>query len=138
MSGERGQPESPGKGRRILVADDGAVSRKFLERKLISLGFEVRCAEDGVNALELMRTDLPAVVITDLNMPNLDGLELCRAMRQDSRLSSIPAILTCVNEVSETDRRNAQEAGATTFVMRTPKLQEVVSALLHALAVETP
>jgi len=127
------QNERPGRGRRILVVDDGAITRLLLERTLKGEGFEVFSAKDGAHALELMGAALPEVVVSDLEMPNLNGIELCRAMRMDSRLSSIAVILTTANEVTETDRKSAIEAGATAFVSRTTTFQEVMSALFLAL-----
>src|SRR5947207_1065744 len=109
--------ENAGNGRPIVLVDDGMVTRKLLERKLRSLGFVVACAADGTQALELLKTLTPAAVITDLNMPNLDGYGLCRAMRQDSRLSQIPAILTCATEPNPSERQEAAEAGAAAFVL---------------------
>ena len=125
--------ERTGNGRRILIADDGVITRKLLERKLIALGFEVICAADGVEALQCMSNELPTAVITDLNMPNLDGLELCRSMSLDSRLAAIPTILTGANEVTESDRQRALAAGASSCVHRTPGLSEVVSALFNEI-----
>ena len=123
----------PGNGRRILVADDGLVTRKLLERKLSQLAFEVVCASDGTQALERVREVQPSAVITDLNMPGLNGYELCRAIRQDLQLPSIPLILTSAANVNETDLQKARDAGANRFVTRTADLSDVISALLDTL-----
>jgi CheY-like chemotaxis protein len=117
----------------VLVVDDGAVTRKLLERRLSGLGFDVSCALDGVHALHVLSSALPAIVVTDLHMPNLDGLALCREMRRDSRFVSIPVILTGANAITDSDLEAAREAGVDAFVPRTPTLKEVIAAMSEAL-----
>jgi CheY-like chemotaxis protein len=117
----------------VLVVDDGAVTRKLMERRLSALGYGVSCATDGAHALQLLGSALPAIVITDLHMPNLDGLALCREMRRHDRFLSVPVILTGANAVTDLDIQQAKEAGADAFVPRTPTLKEVIAAMSDAL-----
>ena len=66
---------------RIVVADDDAVTTMMLEAYLLQLGHEVAVASDGCAALELLQDNDYRVLITDWEMPNMDGLELCRRIR---------------------------------------------------------
>jgi CheY-like chemotaxis protein len=86
----------PGKnppGTTIVIADDEAPIRLVVGDKLRSAGFTVHDAKDGEEALDLVRAHLPAAVITDLQMPYMNGLELCTAIRADPRTAHIPALL---------------------------------------------
>jgi CheY-like chemotaxis protein len=117
----------------VLIVDDGAVTRKLMERRLSGLGYGVSSATDGAHALQVLGSAVPAIVVTDLHMPNLDGLGLCREMRRDRRFLSIPVVLTGANEVTDSDIEQAKEAGADAFVPRTPTLKEVIDAMSDAL-----
>ncbi|GGQ42911.1 response regulator [Couchioplanes azureus] len=79
----------------ILVVEDTDDVRMALHRLFSRAGFTVMEAEDGRAALERAHRQPPDVILTDLNMPHLDGLQLCQAIREDEGLSDIPvAILT--------------------------------------------
>jgi CheY-like chemotaxis protein len=132
MSTDQQRILKPGAGRRILVADDGAITRKLLERKLRDLGFEVVCAGDGSQALEQALEVQPDAIITDLHMPKLNGLELCRAIRDSGRLPSVVLIMTSASDLSETDQQEARKAGVDRFVIRTTQFTEI-AALMEAL-----
>src|SRR5438128_12428767 len=67
--------------RRILVVDDEPQITRVLRTSLSSQGYDIRVAIDGETALEIMKDWTPDLVITDLSMPNMDGLELCRRLR---------------------------------------------------------
>jgi two-component system response regulator MprA len=77
----------------VLVVDDEPQIRAFLSLTLGDAGFSVRATEDGVAALALLRTCRPAVIITDLMMPRMDGWELCRRLRSASETASIPLVV---------------------------------------------
>ena len=70
------------KGLRILAVDDDAMSLKMLERVLVKNGHHVRCAKDGNDALQIALETNPQVVIADWMMPNMDGIDLCKALRR--------------------------------------------------------
>ena len=78
---------------RVLVVDDMMMNRKILGIHLGNLGVkEVRYAENGVQALEVMHEWVPDVVLTDMWMPDMDGTQLAEAMRRDRRLAEIPIV----------------------------------------------
>ena len=75
----------------IVLVEDHADTRQMYA-EFLSLSFEVLQASDGREALALMRERAPALVITDLSLPGMDGFELIRLMRDDDRLRSVPVI----------------------------------------------
>lgn len=86
--------QTPGtNGQTIVIADDEAPIRLVVGDKLRSAGFRVIEARDGEEALDAVRLGGVAAVITDLQMPHMNGLELCVAMREDPRTAGIPALL---------------------------------------------
>src|SRR5258708_15836866 len=75
--------------RRILVVDDEPQITRVLRTSLSSQGYDIRVANDGETALEIMKDWAPDLVITDLAMPNMDGLELCRRLRTKMQIPII-------------------------------------------------
>lgn len=122
-----------GKGRRLVVADDDPVQRKLVSFRMQKVGFEVRAAEHGKEALALVRELRPDAVVSDVLMPVLDGFGLCMELRQDPLLQSVPVILTTNSYVEPSDRELAKRAGARDLVLRTPELREVFDALRSSL-----
>ncbi|SKA41549.1 Adenylate and Guanylate cyclase catalytic domain-containing protein [Enhydrobacter aerosaccus] len=78
---------------RILVVDDVADNVEILRMRLSSLGYEVAVAEDGEQALAKVREDLPDLILLDIMMPKIDGLEVVRRLKADATLPFIPVIL---------------------------------------------
>ena len=100
---------------RILVVDDIATNRLILQAKLSSAYFEVLLAEDGEQALETATAELPDMVLLDVQMPGIDGYEVCARLKQDIRTAHIPVVMiTAANEQSE--RVRGFEAGADDFL----------------------
>ncbi len=77
----------------VLIAEDSRIQAKMLEKKLLEAGYQVRVAEDGSKALELIRQQRPHLVISDIEMPNMTGYELCSVVKSDAKLKTIPFIL---------------------------------------------
>jgi CheY-like chemotaxis protein len=95
----------------VLVVDDVATIRELERSTLAAGGYAVTTARDGAEALELLHARRPDLVVTDFDMPRLDGLGLCRAIRAAPALASLPVLLVTANRDEEL-RRRALEAGA--------------------------
>jgi CheY-like chemotaxis protein len=124
-----GPRSSFGAGRRIVLADDDDVQRKLSAFRLTRLGFDVVEAADGQAALDAARATPPAAIITDAMMPVLDGFGLCAAVRQDAVLKDVPIMMLTSTYVDTADRELGRLAGANEFVIRTPALREMITAL---------
>jgi PAS domain S-box-containing protein len=87
-----GGDDGPGPGARVLLADDNADMREYLQR-LLEPAYQVTAVTDGQAALEAARADAPDIVISDVMMPRLDGLQLVAALRADRRTAEVPVLL---------------------------------------------
>ena len=127
-----------GNGRRIVLVDDDDVQRKLSVFRLTRLGFDVVDAGDGHAALAAAKAATPAAIITDAMMPGLDGFGLCAAVRQDPALKHVPIVMLTSTYVDEADRELSRLAGANAFVIRTPALAEMITALQSVLDPSAP
>jgi two-component system, chemotaxis family, sensor kinase CheA len=122
----------------VLVVDDTTVVRELERSILEEAGYRVRTAGDGREALAALAGELPDLVVTDVDMPNLDGLELTRAIRADRALAGLPVVVV-TSKAAEADRLRAMEAGADAYLRKGDldqrALLEVVGRLL-GLAVQ--
>lgn len=102
----------------ILIVDDMALMRKMIFMTLAKAGYtKILEAEDGDDALEMIRAKLPDIVILDLNMPRLSGYDVCRALRQDPKTRDLPVLVQSASETPE-ERVQVFEVGATDFVSK--------------------
>ena len=110
---------------RILIVEDEPAIAEVLEYNLKKEGFQVDLESRGDTALNRIRTDLPDLILLDLMLPGLDGLEVCRMIQRDQRTSSIPmVILTAKSE--EVDRIVGLELGADDYITKPFSPREVV------------
>ncbi len=103
--------------RPILLVEDNELNRDMLIRRLKRTGMEVIWAGDGQQALELMASELPSVVLMDMSLPVLDGWAACRLARQDKKIMHIP-IIALTAHAMEADRLNALEAGCDDYATK--------------------
>lgn len=102
---------------RLLFVDDDPILREFARVNLASASASVDVAEDGVEALEMLAVQSYDLVLTDLEMPRMDGFQLLDAIRADARLKHLPVVVeTGREDVEAIDR--AFRAGATAFVTK--------------------
>ncbi len=104
-------------GSRILVADDSSSIRLFLKAELSKEGFIVETVADGKQALDRVPDFKPDLIISDLMMPEMDGSDLCRALKKDERFSRIPIIIMSTLSDKPLMRRLMRE-GAATFLVK--------------------
>jgi len=102
---------------KIMIVDDCHTTRKLLGHYLKSRGYSVVFAENGLDALEKLGTDTVNLVMTDLNMPYMDGMELTRTLRADPNLTNIP-ILMVTTENDEQEREKAYSNGVNGYLVK--------------------
>jgi DNA-binding response OmpR family regulator len=111
---------------RVLIVEDDAPVRRMLERSLAAEGFEVRAAADGGAALALAEESAPDLVVLDVTMPGLSGIDVCRRLREKG-LSGGVLMLTARDAIE--DRVHGLEAGADDYVVKPFAIAEVVARL---------
>jgi len=104
-------------GKKILAIDDMRTLRTLLNKVLTSAGYEVVEAEDGVDGLEKFSMHKPDLVISDLNMPNLDGIGFVSGARETPEGKSVP-ILILTTETNDQLKQRAKEVGATGWLKK--------------------
>jgi two-component system alkaline phosphatase synthesis response regulator PhoP len=116
----------------ILVVDDEPaivqIARDYLERA----GFRVLAAEDGASALRLARSERPALLVLDLMLPGMDGLDVTRALRQDPTTRRVPIIMLTAR-VEEADRLVGLELGADDYITKPFSPRELVARVRAVL-----
>jgi CheY-like chemotaxis protein len=119
---------------KIVLCEDDPVIAKLIQVALRSTGHELHCAPDGLAGLELVERERPALVLTDIAMPGLSGLELADAMRARPELASIPVLLVSASaqraELEEGYRHGA--VGYLTKPFRAAELRERIEQILGA------
>ena len=94
----------------ILTVDDSRTMRDMLRMALVEAGFNVVQAVDGVDGLDVLQQSTPDVIVTDINMPKMDGFGLIEAVRKDNRYRKVP-ILVLTTESDAAKKQRAKEAG---------------------------
>lgn len=128
------QPSARPKQKRlsVLVAEDSITSRTLLKNILESSGFLVATAIDGADALSQLKSGSFDIVVSDVEMPRLDGFELTRAIRGDSRWAGLPVILVTGLE-SRPDRERGIEVGASAYIVKSSFDQGSLIEVIHKL-----
>ncbi|QHL89771.1 response regulator [Sphingomonas changnyeongensis] len=101
----------------ILTVDDSASMRMLLKASLGAQGFTIETANDGEHGLERMHEVKPDLLITDINMPKMDGFQLIEAVRAEPCFRGVP-ILVLSTEFSDEKKARAREAGATGWITK--------------------
>lgn len=112
----------------ILVADDEEAFLKALQKLLDEQGFRVVTAKDGQEAAVVIRHQRPALVIADVMMPKLDGFQLCRLIKFDKQLKSIPIILLTARS-QESDRYTGRGVQANDYLTKPFKTQHLLGRI---------
>jgi CheY-like chemotaxis protein len=126
---EHGQAHSPA----VLIAERDRSVRELQEFFLARAGFSLRFADDGEAALEMARLEPPALVITEILIPKIDGLALCRQLRHDPATHDLPIIVFSILAAAT----RAGEAGANAF-LRKPLVESTFVAAVRSVLGERP
>ena len=118
--------------RRILIADDEFNIRNILDFSLHAEGLDVIEAENGEQALELATRELPDLIILDVMMPGLSGVETCRRLKADTRTADIPVILLTARSGKD-DRQEGMDAGAAGYITKPFSPHKVVDAVQNLI-----
>lgn len=116
----------------VLVAEDSITSRTLLKNILESSGFLVTTAIDGADALSQLKTESFDIVISDVEMPRMDGFELTAAIRGESRWANLPVILVTGLE-SRPDRERGIDVGANAYIVKSSFDQSSLIEVIHKL-----
>jgi len=113
----------------ILVVDDSITVRRVTQRMLQREGFRVVLAVDGLQAIEKLNQEIPAVVLSDIEMPRMDGFDLVRNIRADSKLKHLPVVMI-TSRIAEKHRDLAMELGVNDYLGK-PYSEEGLLAVLR-------
>jgi len=117
----------------ILTVDDSRMMREMLLMVLQGAGFNVIQAEDGVDGLDVLAGAAPDVIITDINMPRLDGFGFIEGVRREERCRAIP-ILMLSTEGDPEKKGRAREAGATGWIVKPFNAEKLIDAIRRVSA----
>jgi two-component system chemotaxis response regulator CheY len=117
----------------ILTIDDSRTMRDMLMHALSNAGYRVVQAVDGVHGLEVLDAEAPDVIITDINMPRMDGFGVIESVRKDARHRATP-ILVLTTESDATKKDRARAAGATGWIVKPFSPEKLVSAIRRVAA----
>lgn len=118
---------------RVLTVDDSKTILAMLRHTLSDAGFEVLQAEDGQQGLDVLQTEDVDVVITDINMPVMDGIEFIKNVRASGRFQSLPIVIL-TTETSQEKRDQGRAAGGTGWIVKPfdpEKLIAVINRVVH-------
>ena len=113
----------------VLVVDDSITVRRVTQRLLKREGYRVAVANDGLQALERLMEERPAVVLSDIEMPRMDGFDLARNIRNDARLKDLPIIMI-TSRIAQKHRDHAKELGVDHYLGK-PYSEEELLALVQ-------
>ncbi|MBI5278473.1 MAG: Hpt domain-containing protein [Burkholderiales bacterium] len=114
----------------VLVVDDSITVRRVTQRLLQREGYRVALAADGLQALERLAEEKPAVVLSDIEMPRMDGFDLARNIRNDKALTDLPIIMI-TSRIAEKHREHAKELGVNHYLGKPYSEEELLSLVKH-------
>lgn len=112
----------------VLAVDDSRTMRDMIRLTLSAAGMSVTTADDGIHGLEVLNDSIPDVIISDINMPRLDGFGFIEAVRQLDHLQGIPILVLTTESAAELKMR-ARNAGATGWIVKPFDPQKLVKTV---------
>jgi chemosensory pili system protein ChpA (sensor histidine kinase/response regulator) len=119
----------------VLVVDDSITVRRVTQRLLQREGYRVAMAADGLQAIERLAEERPAVVLSDIEMPRMDGFDLARNIRGDSKLANLPIVMI-TSRIAEKHREHAMELGVNHYLGKPYSEEELLSLVRRYTAAE--
>ena len=120
----------------ILVVDDSITVRRVTQRMLLRDGYRVAMAADGLQALERLQEEMPAVVLSDIEMPRMDGFDLVRNIRADARMKALPIIMI-TSRIAEKHREHAMELGINHYLGKPYSEEELLRLVRQYCSAKT-
>ena len=120
----------------VLVVDDSITVRRVTQRLLQREGYRVALAADGLQALERLQQERPAVVLSDIEMPRMDGFDLARNIRADEKLAGLPIVMI-TSRIAEKHREHAKQLGVDHYLGK-PYSEEELLRLVRRYAMAEP
>ena len=117
----------------LLVVEDDPDIRKLLETTLTFQGYRVRTASNGKEGLETLQSERPAIIITDIMMPKLDGFGLVHRLRINPETRNIPVVFITATYVAAEDKDFSLNIGATHFIQKPVDLKELLTTIKELL-----
>ncbi|WP_437807730.1 response regulator [Sorangium sp. So ce1078] len=121
----------------ILLVEDNEMNRDMLSRRLLRRGYAVVTAVDGESGVEMARTARPQLILMDVGLPNIDGLEATRRIKGDTRTRDIPVIVLTAHAMSS-DREQALEAGGDDYDIKPVEIDRLDAKIRTLLGQESP
>jgi len=117
----------------LLVVDDEPPVLKILQTRLKASGYEVLTASDGRDALEKIKANPPDLIVLDVLMPEVNGFQVCRTLKDDPALSGIPILMLTAKD-TESDRFWGAEAGADAYMTKPYNAEELLTQIQELLS----
>jgi chemosensory pili system protein ChpA (sensor histidine kinase/response regulator) len=121
----------------VLVVDDSLTVRRVTQRLLVREGYRVTLAKDGLDALERLAEELPKIVLSDIEMPRMDGFDLVRNIRADARLRELPVIMI-TSRIAQKHRDYAAELGVDHYLGKPYSEEDLLALVGRYAAAEAP
>ncbi|MEM8807433.1 MAG: response regulator [Cyanobacteria bacterium P01_G01_bin.38] len=118
--------------KKVLVIDDVKSELQLISHYLEQAGYAVTTAGNGLEALEKVKTDRPDAIVTDLVMPELTGLELCRQLKKDPGTADIP-IIACTTKGRKMDQSWAKKQGVVSYIVKPCTAEQLADAVRFAI-----
>ncbi|MEM9775900.1 MAG: response regulator [Chloroflexota bacterium] len=112
----------------ILLVEDNEMNRDMLSRRLRRKGFELLNAADGISGIEVARAEMPDLILMDISLPVMDGLQATRQLKADDNTSAIPIIALTAHAMSG-DREKCLAAGCDDYATKPVEFPELLSKI---------
>jgi twitching motility two-component system response regulator PilH len=112
----------------VLVIDDVSSELQLIKSYLEKGGYSVITALSGAEALEKLKEKTPDVIVTDLVMPEMSGLELCRKLKKDEAMAQIP-VIACTTKDRQVDQKWAQKQGVAAYLVKPCSQEQIIGAV---------